>query len=65
MRQKTAKFNKKGMKYGKSRILPSPSGIPILNLSHAVMGPACRLMLADMGGQIIKIERPDGMKPAG
>jgi len=42
------------------------SGIPILNLSHAVMGPACRLMLADMGGQIIKIERPPtGMKPAG
>jgi len=25
-RQKTAKFNKKGMKYGKSRILPSPFG---------------------------------------
>lgn len=36
-------------------------GIMILELSHAVMGPTCGLILADMGAQVIKIERtPDG-----
>jgi len=37
------------------------SGIRVLELSHAVMGPTCGLILADMGAEVIKIERaPDG-----
>jgi crotonobetainyl-CoA:carnitine CoA-transferase CaiB-like acyl-CoA transferase len=37
------------------------SGIRVLELSHAVMGPTCGLLLADMGAEVIKIERaPDG-----
>lgn len=37
------------------------SGIRVLELGHAVMGPTCGLILADMGAEVIKIERaPDG-----
>ncbi len=37
------------------------SGIRVLELSHAVMGPTCGLILADMGAEVIKVERaPDG-----
>ena len=36
-------------------------GIRVLEMGHAVMGPTCGLILADMGAEVIKIERaPDG-----
>jgi len=36
-------------------------GIRVLELSQAVMGPTCGLILADMGAEVIKVERaPDG-----
>ncbi|MHB8771849.1 MAG: CaiB/BaiF CoA transferase family protein [Syntrophales bacterium] len=37
------------------------SGIRVLELSLAVMGPTCGLLLADMGAEVIRVERaPDG-----
>ncbi len=42
--------------------IPLPlSKIRVLELSHAVMGPTCGLILADMGAEVIKVERaPEG-----
>ena len=36
------------------------SGIRVIELGHAVMGPSCGLILADMGAEVIKIERSPG-----
>jgi crotonobetainyl-CoA:carnitine CoA-transferase CaiB-like acyl-CoA transferase len=37
------------------------NGIRVLEMSHAVMGPTCGLVLADMGAEVIKVERaPEG-----
>jgi len=37
------------------------NGIRVLELGHAVMGPTCGLILADMGAEVIKVERaPEG-----
>jgi crotonobetainyl-CoA:carnitine CoA-transferase CaiB-like acyl-CoA transferase len=33
------------------------SGIRVLELGHTVMGPTCGLILADMGAEVIKVER--------
>ncbi len=35
-------------------------GLRVLEFTHAVMGPACGLLLADMGAEVIHIEPPKG-----
>ena len=36
------------------------SGMKVLELAHIMSGPACGLMLADMGADVVKLEKPDG-----
>lgn len=36
------------------------SNIRVLEFSHAVLGPTCGLVLADLGAEVIKIEPPGG-----
>ncbi len=35
-------------------------GIRVLELGHIIAGPAAGLILADLGAQVVKVERPDG-----
>lgn len=35
-------------------------GIRVLELGHTVMGPTCGMILADMGAEVIKVERAPG-----
>ena len=40
---------------------PSLSGLRVLEFTHAIMGPACGLVLADLGAEVIRVEKtPDG-----
>ncbi|MGN5476348.1 CaiB/BaiF CoA transferase family protein [Cupriavidus basilensis] len=36
------------------------SGIRVIEMTHMVMGPACGLILADLGAEVIKVEPPKG-----
>ncbi|GAB4403769.1 MAG: CaiB/BaiF CoA-transferase family protein [Anaerolineales bacterium] len=36
------------------------SSLRVLEFSHAVLGPACGLILADLGAEVIRIEPPSG-----
>jgi crotonobetainyl-CoA:carnitine CoA-transferase CaiB-like acyl-CoA transferase len=36
------------------------TGIRVLEFSHTVMGPACGVILADLGADVVKVEPPDG-----
>ena len=37
-------------------------GLRVIELSHMVMGPACGMILADLGAEVIKVEPPGGDK---
>ncbi|SME92290.1 Crotonobetainyl-CoA:carnitine CoA-transferase CaiB [Tistlia consotensis] len=36
------------------------AGLRVIELSHIMAGPACGMMLADMGAEVIKVEKPGG-----
>ena len=41
-------------------------GLPVLEFTHAIMGPSAGLVLADLGADVIKVEpAPDGDTRAG
>jgi crotonobetainyl-CoA:carnitine CoA-transferase CaiB-like acyl-CoA transferase len=41
--------------------LPKPlSGMRVIELAHIMAGPLCGMMLADMGAEVIKVEKIDG-----
>ncbi|MCG8605116.1 CoA transferase, partial [bacterium] len=35
-------------------------GLKVIEFAHIMAGPVCGLMLADMGADVIKVEKPDG-----
>ncbi len=36
------------------------AGLRVVELAHIMAGPVCGLMLADMGAEVIKVEKPEG-----
>ena len=44
-----------------TRAAPQPlAGLRVVEFTHMVMGPACGMVLADMGAEVIKVEPIDG-----
>ena len=35
-------------------------GIRVVEFTHMVMGPTCGMILADLGAEVIKVEKPGG-----
>ena len=36
------------------------AGCKVIELAHIMAGPVCGLMLADMGADVVKVEKPTG-----
>jgi crotonobetainyl-CoA:carnitine CoA-transferase CaiB-like acyl-CoA transferase len=36
------------------------AGMRVVELAHIMAGPACGLMLADLGAEVVKVEKPEG-----
>lgn len=36
------------------------SGVKVIELAHIMAGPVCGMMLADMGADVIKVDKPTG-----
>ena len=37
---------------------PPLKGVRVVELTHTILGPSCGMILADLGAEVIKVERP-------
>jgi formyl-CoA transferase len=42
-----------------STITPPLKGVRVVELTHTILGPSCGMILADLGAEVIKVERPE------